>query len=133
MQFSHYLFFTTHCEQALQFYTDCGLGRVTSVLRHGDRGLPVRTEGLRGKVMHALFEGPGLRFYASDNDDAEPMRGFAMYCMPESRAQTLQLFERMAVGGQITTPLGMQPWGSYFGKLTDVFGVQWMFDCTASE
>jgi PhnB protein len=23
----------------------------------------------------------------------------------------------------------MQPWGDYYGKLTDRFGVQWMFNC----
>jgi hypothetical protein len=26
--------------------------------------------------MHAQFTGPGVDFFASDNDDAEPMRGF---------------------------------------------------------
>ncbi len=25
----------------------------------------------------------------------------------------------------------VQPWGGYFGKLTDRFGVQWMFNCAA--
>jgi PhnB protein len=28
----------------------------------------------------------------------------------------------------VTTPLGMQPWGDYYGKLTDRFGVQWMLN-----
>ncbi|MEO8006653.1 MAG: VOC family protein, partial [Betaproteobacteria bacterium] len=41
------------------------------------------------------------------------------------------LFTRLANGGRITTPLAIQPWGDYFGKLTDKFGVQWMFNCTA--
>src|SRR4051812_33678385 len=78
MNLSNYLFFTTTCERALDFYTECGLGRVVSAVRHGDNGMPVRTESMRGKIMHSLFEGPGVRFFASDNDDAEPMRGFAM-------------------------------------------------------
>ncbi len=30
MQLSNYLFFTTTCAQALEFYTECGLGRVTA-------------------------------------------------------------------------------------------------------
>jgi len=25
--------------------------------------------------------------------------------------------------------LGIQPWGDYYGKLTDRFGVQWMLNC----
>jgi PhnB protein len=131
MNLSNYLFFTTTCEQVLGFYTECGLGKIVTTLRYGEDGMPVRTESMRGKIMHAQFEGEGVRFFASDNDDAEPMRGSAMIFMLDDRDQTTQLFSRLAVGGQVTTPLAIQPWGDYFGKLTDRFGVQWMFNCTA--
>jgi len=131
MNLSNYLFFTTTCEQALNFYTECGLGKVVATLRYGENGMPVRTESMRGKIMHAHFEGPGVRFFASDNDDAEPMIGSAMIFMLDDRDQTNLLFTRLANGGQITTPLAVQPWGDYFGKLTDRFGVQWMFNCTS--
>ena len=70
MQLSNYLFFTTECEKALAFYSECGLGRVTEMLRYGAGGLPAGSDGMRGKIMHARFEGPGVLFYASDNDDA---------------------------------------------------------------
>ena len=79
--------------------------------------------------MHARFEGPGIAFFASDNDDAEPMRGSAHMLTIENREETRRVFERLAAGGRITTPLAVQPWGSYYGKLTDKFGVQWMLDC----
>ena len=129
VQLSNYLFFTTTCEAALAFYAECGLGRVVEMMRHGDNGMPVRTEATRGKVMHAKFEGPGVLFYASDNDDAEPMRGSAHILMMRDPEQTKLLFERLARGGQVTTALGIQPWGDYYGKLTDRFGVQWMLNC----
>jgi PhnB protein len=125
MQLSNYLFFTTACAPALEFYTQCGLGRVTTVVHYGADS----KEAMRGKVMHAKFEGPGVLFYASDNDDAEPMRGSAHILMMDDRDQTRTLFERLSVGGRVTTPLGVQPWGDYYGKLTDRFGVQWMLDC----
>ncbi|SED96230.1 PhnB protein [Rhizobiales bacterium GAS191] len=131
MQLSNYLFFTTTCEQALDFYTQCGLGNVVEVLRHGAGGMPLKNEAMRGKIMHAKFEGPGILFYASDNDDAEPMRGSAHILMTDSRDQTNRLFERLGQGGKVTTALAVQPWGDYFGKLTDRFGVQWMFNCSA--
>jgi PhnB protein len=130
MQQSNYLFFTTTCEQALDFYTQCGLGHAVEVVRHGAGGLPMKNEAMRGKIMHAKFEGPGVLFYASDNDDAEPMRGSAHILMTDSRDQTNQLFDRLGQGGQVTTPLAVQPWGDYFGKLTDRFGVQWMLNCS---
>lgn len=129
MQLANYLFFTTQCEPALAFYTDCGLGQVVELMRHGDLKSPLRNEAMRGRIMHAKFEGPGVLFYASDNDDAEPMHGSAHILMTDSIAQTEALFERLAVGGTITTPLGIQPWGAFYGKLTDRFGVQWMLNC----
>jgi PhnB protein len=46
---------------------------------------------MRGKIMHARFEGPGVLFYASNNDDAEPMRGSAHILMLDNRDQTNQL------------------------------------------
>ena len=131
MQLSNYLFFTTACEQALDFYTQCGLGKVVEVLRYSAGDTPLTNESMRGKIMHARFEGPGVLFYASDNDDAEPMRGSAHILMLDDRDQTNQLFERLGEGANVTTPLAVQPWGTYFGKLTDRFGVQWMLSCPA--
>jgi PhnB protein len=129
MQLANYLFFTTECEAALDFYTKCGLGRVTTLMRHGDNGVLPASAGTRGKVMHARFEGPGLLFFASDNHDAEPMRGSAHMLIMDDRATTDKLFTTLADGGKITTHFAVQPWGSYYGKLTDRFGVQWMLDC----
>jgi PhnB protein len=130
MQLSNYLFFTTRCEQALNFYTSCGLGRITAIMRHGENGMPVHHEAMRGLVMHAKFEGPGVLFYASDNHDAEPMRGSAHIVMMDGRSRAQILFERLSAGGVVSTPLGMQPWGDFYGKLTDQFGVQWMLNCS---
>lgn len=129
MQLSNYLFFTTSCEPALAFYTRCGLGKVVEELRYGVGGMPVKDEALRGRIMHAKFEGPGVLFFASDNDDAEPMRGSAHILAMDDRRRTEELFALLSEGGRITTPLGIQPWGDFFGKLTDQFGVQWMLNC----
>ena len=64
-------FFREGCEAALAFYTECGFGSVSLLVRYG-------AGPMQGKVMHSLFSGPGVNFFASDNDDAEPMRGSAM-------------------------------------------------------
>jgi PhnB protein len=133
MNLSNYLFFTTSCQQALEFYTECGLGEVTSILHHGDNEMPCEFESMRGKIMHAHFQGPGVGFFASDNHDAEPMKGAAMIFMLDDADQTKRLFVSLAAGGQVTTPFGIQPWGDLFGKLTDKFGVQWMFNCTSAN
>lgn len=119
MQLSNYLFFTTGCEAALAFYAECGLGRVTELT----------SQGASRRVMHARFEGPGVLFHASDNDDAEPMRGSAHMLTMDNHEQTTRLFTLLSEGGRITTPLGPQPWSAWYGKLTDRFGVQWMLNC----
>ena len=129
MQLFNYLFFAVACEPALVFYEQCGLGRVVEMVRHGADGAPMKNEALRGRIMHARFEGSGVAFYASDNDDAEPMRGSAHMLMMDDRERTEQLFTLLSEGGTVTTPLGIQPWGDFYGKLTDRFGVQWMFNC----
>jgi PhnB protein len=129
MRLSPSLFFTTHCQEALSFYERCGLGRATILLRWGDNGMPVRTEAMRGKVLHARFEGRGVLFQASDNDDAEPMKGSALMLEFDDLCVTRALFDRMAAGGTITVPLARQYWGTSFGMLVDAFGVQWMFSC----
>jgi PhnB protein len=133
MKLTNYLFFTTECGPALELYTRCGFGSVVSMVRYGDGGAPVRNEAMRGKVMHAQFAGPGVDFFASDNEDAEPMRGSAMMFSLTERAETDRLFGMLSEGGRVTTPLGVQPWGDYYGKLTDRFGVQWMLNCTSKR
>lgn len=133
MHLTNYLFFTTQCEPALAFYTECGLGQVTDMVRFGEGGRRVANEAMRGKVLHARFEGPGVLFHASDNDDAEPMRGSAHFLRMNDRQSTSALFARLAVGGRVTTPLAVQPWGDFHGKLTDRFGVQWMLNCPALD
>jgi len=131
MQLANYLFFTTECENALSFYTQCGLGHVTLLMRHGELDIPLPNEAMAGKVMHARFEGPGVLFFASDNHDAEPMRGSSHILILSDPLRTRELFGKLAEGGRVTTPLAVQPWGSFYGKLTDRYGVQWMLDCIA--
>jgi PhnB protein len=129
MQLANYLFFTTDCEAALAFYTACGLGQITELKRYGADGMFVASEAMRGKILHARFEGPGILFFASDNHDAEPMRGSAHYLTMRGPDATDSLFAKLGEGGTVTTPLAIQPWGGYYGKLTDRFGVQWMLEC----
>jgi PhnB protein len=126
MNLSNYLFFTTTCEQALAFYEECGLGKAAVLLRHGEGGMPSVSDDMTGKVMHARFEGPGILFFASDNHDAEPMRGSAHLLTLDSAEEASSLYAMLSADGTPTTPFGAQPWGGHYGKLTDKFGVQWM-------
>jgi len=115
MHLSNYLFFATTCEQALAFYA--GLRPWADRRDHAPRR---RTECRRrrppcGPRHHAKFEGPGVLFYASDNDDAEPMRS-AHILMLDDPERTTELFRPLGEGGTVTTQLGLQPWGDLYGS-----------------
>jgi PhnB protein len=117
IQLSNYLFFTTNCQEALEFYTQCGLGDIKEMMLYTASTAP--NESMLGKVRHSKFQGLGVLFYASDNHDAEPMRGSAQIIMTDDRPITDRLFTALAVGANVTTPLMTQNWGDYYGKLTD--------------
>jgi len=125
MELANYLFFTNQCEAALGFYQRCGLGSIANMQRYGDEN-----PAMNGLVQHARFEGRGFAFCASDNDDAEPMRGSAHYLTFDDADAARVMFERLAEGGIVTTPIGPQAWSKLYGKVTDRFGVQWMMHYT---
>ena len=125
-----YLFFKSDCEDALAFYEACGLCQGTVLLRYEEaHAASFRQSLIVGKIMHAEFKGTGVLFYASDNADAEPMKGFALNINLTDLAQATLLFASLSEGGQITRPLSKQFWGAYFGMLVDRFGVPWMLNC----
>ena len=126
MQVTPYLYFKGSCESALRFYEACGLGKITELRRI--EGSPLETRdgaAWRDKVLHSVFEGPGLRLCASDGPDSEPMKGCALFLELESVDEARTLFEALSSGGRITVPYAKQPWGDHYGNFTDRFGVQW--------
>ena len=79
----------------------------------------------RDKVLHSLFEGDGVRFFASDGPDPEPMKGSALMIEAKHAGDAASLFARLSDGGRVTVPFGKQFWGDLYGNFTDRFGVQW--------
>jgi PhnB protein len=67
MQMTPYLYFRGACEEALKFYQSCGLGAIRELRRYEGTPMAERDGGAwRDKVLHSLFEGPGLRLFAGD-------------------------------------------------------------------
>lgn len=50
---------------------------------------------------------------------------------PDTRAETDRLFAALSQGGKAEMPLQDMFWGSYWGCVTDKFGIHWMFNCPA--
>ena len=126
MQVTPSLYFKGSCESALKFYEACGLGKIESLRRFDGTPMVERHgEAWRDKVLHAVFVGSGLRLYASDGPDSEPMKGCAILLEPDDLAMAKTLFEALSAGGRVTVAFKPQFWGGHYGNFTDKFGVQW--------
>ena len=79
----------------------------------------------KDKILHAVFEGPGLRLCAGDGPDSEPMKGCAILIENDDPDSAQVLFDTLSAGGRVTVPFRKQFWGDHYGNFTDKFGVQW--------
>ena len=126
MRLTPYLYFNGNCEAALEYYARCGLGRIQELRRYAGTPLAARDGGAwREKVLHSVFEGPGLRLCASDGADSEPMKGCALFIERDDVDVAATLFAQLSRGGRVTVPFAAQFWGDHYGNFTDQFGVQW--------
>ena len=54
---------------------------------------------------------------------------FTISVNTKKKEEVNRIFIILATEGKITMPLAETFWGSYFGMLTDKFGINWMVNC----
>lgn len=127
-----YLTFNGNCEEAFNFYKSVFGGEFPYVGRFkdmpGEHAVPA-SEG--EKIMHvSLPIGQGTFLMGSDASEAcgqaTAGNNFSISISTESEEEANKLFGGLSSGGQVTMPLDKVFWGSYFGMLTDRFGINWM-------
>ncbi len=131
-----YLTFNGNCEDAFKFYKSVFGGEFTYVGRFSDmppmEGYPPMPESEANKIMHiGLPISKETSLLGSDSSEAfgpATIMGtnFSMSVNASSKAEADRLHNALAKGGQITMPIANTFWGSYFGMLTDQYGIQWM-------
>ena len=130
MKLSTYLNFHGDCEAALNFYSACGLGEVTNVMRFANSPMAEQAGPARAQqIMHATLVGPDVHLHGSDTLDAEPMKGCALILEGGDVDAAGALFKALSAGGATTQPLEKMFWGDFFGSFTDRFGVRWLMNC----
>ena len=133
MRMTPYLYFRGACEAALKFYESHGLGTIRELRRYEGTPMADRDGGAwRDKVLHSLFEGPGVRLFAADGPDSEPMKGSALLIENDDPAAARALFVALSEGGRVTVPFEKKFWGDHYGNFTDKFGVQWAVNSSPS-
>ncbi|MEO5572517.1 MAG: VOC family protein [Bacteroidia bacterium] len=133
-----YLTFNGNCEAAFNFYKSVFGGEFGYVGRYKemppmDGKTILESEG--EKIMHVSL--PITResiLMGSDSSDAFGHatvigNNFSISVTADSNAEADILFKGLSVGGKQTMPMNQIFWGSYFGMLTDKFGISWMVSC----
>jgi PhnB protein len=137
-----YLTFNGTCEEAFNFYKSVFGGKFTYLGRFSEmppmEGMPV-PESEKKKIMHvSLPISSETILMGSDSSDAFGKatvtgNNFSVSISAPNTAKADKLFNGLAEGGQVTMPMNKTFWGSYFGMLTDKFGIQWMISFDATQ
>jgi PhnB protein len=138
---STYLNFSRNTEAAFSFYKLVFGGEfVGGIQRFRDippsETMPALAEADKNLIMHIVL--PILGGHLLMGTDAPDSMGFRVkegnniYLMlePDTRTETLRLFNELSAGGKVEQELQVMFWGDYYGSCKDKFGVQWMFNCT---
>ena len=134
MQMTPYLYFRGACEDALKFYQSCGLGAIRLLRRYEGTPMAERDVGAwRDKVLHSLFEGPGVRLFAGDGPELEADEGLSIADRKRRSRSRRRVVRRPFRGGRVTVPFKRQFWGDHYGNFTDRFGVQWAINISSSK
>ncbi|HXF42734.1 MAG TPA: VOC family protein [Pyrinomonadaceae bacterium] len=134
-----YLNFPGTAEEAFNFYRSIFGGDFAAVMRWehapddcGDTS--ALSEAEKKAIMHiALPIGDGNVLMGADwvgemGGQLNQGNNFSISYNTHSKDEADRVFNALSEGGNIIMPMADMFWGSYWGLLTDKFGIQWMVD-----
>ncbi|MDQ3101169.1 MAG: VOC family protein [Bacteroidota bacterium] len=136
-----YINFTNKCEEAFDLYRYVFGGEFEAMIRFkdmpmGDQPIPDHVADL---IMHiSLPIGSGHMLMGSDAPEGfaprlTPGNSISVSINTDSKEEADRLFNGLSAGGKVNMPMDNAPWGSYFGMLTDPFGIDWMVSFPLTE
>lgn len=138
-----YLTFNGNCEEAFNFYKSVFGGEFSYVGKFQDmppqEGIPPVGEEDKNKIMHiSLPVSKETILMGSDTgggwgSNYKEGNNFSISVNTDTTQETDNLFNKLAEGGRITMPPDKTFWGSYFGMLTDKYGINWMVSSELKE
>ena len=131
MKISVQLAFTGQCRQAFEFYEKVFGGKITVMNTFGGNDAPLPPGSVEADAEMIRFGEIQVGDYAIlGNDlreeDYEPMRGFNISIHTQTVQEAEKIFNGLAEGGEVHTPLTEVAWSPAFGMLRDKFGVPWL-------
>ena len=125
------LIFNGQTEEVFEFYKSIFGTEYISFQRMRDMpGAPPMSAEDGEKVLYASLPVGSSVLMGMDMPAQRGQVNLGTNFMPSlqtsSEEETTEIFNKLSEGGTITMPLGHQFWGSFFGMVTDKFGIQWM-------
>ncbi|MGN6490517.1 MAG: VOC family protein [Agriterribacter sp.] len=131
-----YLTFNGNCEAAFNFYKSVFGGDFPYIGRFKD--MPPGEEGKTmsvedgERIMHVSLPISKETMLMGSDTGGEwastfiQGNNFSISVNTESREEADKIFDKLSAGGKVTMPMNNTFWNSYFGMLTDQFGINWM-------
>ncbi len=135
-----YLNFSGNTEEAFNFYKSVLGGEFVGLTRFKDTPDRSKLSGEeKEKIMHISLP-VGKENILMATDALETMghkvttgNNFHLSVEAESKEEADKIFKGLSNGGKATMPMQDTFWNSYFGMLTDKFGIQWMVGYTKNQ
>lgn len=132
-----YLNFAGNTEEVFNFYKSVFGGDFLMVQRFRDTPETGKmSEEEKDKMMHiSLPVGTSNILMGTDALESQGFKlnfgnNFSLSVESDSKEEADKIFKGLSEGGKVTMPQADTFWGSYFGMLTDKYGIQWMVSYT---
>ena len=121
-----YIFFKGTADESMKFYQSIFGGELYR-MTYKQASVPA-PEGLNDEsMMHISLSGGAVEVLASDTALASPKAAKVSISLSgDDEALLTDVFNKLAVGADVQSPLKKEVWGDLFGSLTDKYGVEWM-------
>jgi len=132
-----YLNFDGNAREAMTFYSkSLGAELLLMPFSEAPAGTCDVPKEHKDKVMHARLTKGAVLLMASDTPPGRPLaagNNFSINVDCESRQEGEKLFNALGEKGTVIMPMQDMFWGSYWGMVTDQFGINWMFNCEQTK
>lgn len=130
-----YITFNGNCEEAFNLYRSVFGGEFATISKFRDMPddpkYPVSEED-KDKIMHVSLPISQENVLMGSDTGAEwgkqykQGNNFSISINANSREEADTFFKALSQDGEVVMPMSDTFWESYFGMLTDRFGIQWM-------
>ncbi len=137
-----YLTFDGNCEEAFNYYRDVFEVEFTMINRFKDmppqNGTKIPDADAE-KIMHVSLPISdetvlmGCDVGGEWSKDFVQGNNFSISIEADSKKDADRYFDMLSMDGEVVMPMDTTFWGSYFGMLTDQFGINWMVSFESEE